>query len=74
MMEPEVMLLAGDGIYSATIPGQASGTMVAFYMQATDRFPVPADQQVPETRRRANAWRALAKFSPPEISPFIGCG
>jgi len=28
--------VAGDGIYSATIPGQASGTMVAFYVQATD--------------------------------------
>jgi hypothetical protein len=28
--------IAGDGIYSATIPGQASGTMLAFYVQATD--------------------------------------
>ena len=28
--------MAGDGVYSATIPGQASGTMVAFYVQATD--------------------------------------
>jgi lamin tail-like protein/CotH protein/Big-like domain-containing protein len=29
-------LIAGDGIYSATIPGQAGGTMVAFYVRATD--------------------------------------
>jgi hypothetical protein len=28
--------LAGDGIYSATIPGQAAGTLVAFYLSATD--------------------------------------
>jgi hypothetical protein len=37
--------LAGDGIYSATIPGQAAGTLVAYYLSATDshsaasRFP-----------------------------------
>jgi hypothetical protein len=29
-------LVAGDGIYSGTIPGQSAGTMVAFYVQATD--------------------------------------
>jgi hypothetical protein len=28
--------IAGDGIYSGTIPGQAAATMVAFYLQATD--------------------------------------
>lgn len=26
----------GDGVYSATIPGQAAGTLVAFYVQAAD--------------------------------------
>jgi hypothetical protein len=37
--------VAGDGIYSAQIPGQASGAMVAFYIRAVDgnaaetRFP-----------------------------------
>ncbi|HEX3800100.1 MAG TPA: lamin tail domain-containing protein [Verrucomicrobiae bacterium] len=37
--------VAGDGIYSATIPGQNSGQLVAFYISATDtkvastRFP-----------------------------------
>jgi hypothetical protein len=29
--------VAGDGVFSATIPGQASGTMVAFYLQTTDK-------------------------------------
>ncbi len=28
--------VAGDGLYSATIPGQASGTRVAFHIQAVD--------------------------------------
>jgi len=28
--------IAGDGIYSATIPGQPGATLVAFYVQATD--------------------------------------
>ena len=30
--------VAKDGIFSATIPGQTSGTLVAFYVQATDSF------------------------------------
>ncbi|MBN2162880.1 MAG: lamin tail domain-containing protein [Pontiellaceae bacterium] len=39
--------IAGDGIYSATIPGQSSGTMVAFFVSANDgsatsRFPEEA--------------------------------
>jgi hypothetical protein len=33
--------VAGDGIYSAKIPAQATGTMVAFYVQATDKA-IPA--------------------------------
>ncbi len=40
-------VIAGDGIYSASIPGQASGTIVTFYIAANDsqgvttRFPAP---------------------------------
>ncbi len=30
--------VAGDGIFSATIPGQPAATMVAFHIQATDAF------------------------------------
>ena len=33
--------VANDGVYSATIPGQADNALVAFYLQATDRY-VPA--------------------------------
>jgi regulation of enolase protein 1 (concanavalin A-like superfamily) len=28
--------IAGDGVYAATIPGQAAGALVAFYLEATD--------------------------------------
>jgi hypothetical protein len=46
-------VVAGDGIYSATIPGQASGTIVAFYISAVDqsgastRFPALLTDQSP---------------------------
>ena len=39
--------VAGDGIYSATIPGQTSGTMLAFYVQATDQFAPAATSKFP---------------------------
>lgn len=39
--------VAGDGIYSVTIPGQPSGTMVAFYLQAIDRAAAPASATFP---------------------------
>jgi hypothetical protein len=29
--------VAGDGVFTATIPAQAAGTMLAFYIQATDK-------------------------------------
>jgi len=31
-------MVAGDGIFSATIPGQSSGVLAAFYIQASDNF------------------------------------
>ena len=33
--------VAGDGLFSATIPGQAVNVLVAFYVEATDQF-IPA--------------------------------
>src|SRR5438445_7655444 len=45
--------VAGDGIYSAAIPGQPTGAIVAFYIQAADassiasRFPVLLDDNAP---------------------------
>jgi hypothetical protein len=47
--------VAGDGIYTAAMPGAASGTMRAFYIEASDgsattRFPtrLPPSAEVPE--------------------------
>ena len=45
--------IASDGVYSATIPGQATGTIVAFYITAQDtklgttRFPVLLNNNAP---------------------------
>ncbi len=41
--------LAGDGIYSATLNGQASGQLIAFRIQATDAASSPAATQFPTT-------------------------
>lgn len=42
-------LVAGDGLYSATIPGQSDGTMIAFYVAASDAAPAPASSTYPVT-------------------------
>jgi hypothetical protein len=39
--------IANDGIYSGTIPGQASGTMVGFYIESTDNYLAPATARFP---------------------------
>ena len=39
---------AGDGIYSATIPGQAFGVLVAFQVEALDNAPVKARAVFPD--------------------------
>ncbi|HWQ90860.1 MAG TPA: lamin tail domain-containing protein, partial [Clostridia bacterium] len=39
--------VAGDGLFSATLPGQSTGTVIAFYLQATDGFSTPATAHLP---------------------------
>lgn len=39
--------VAGDGIYTATIPGQAEGVLVAFWVEAADGAVVPATATFP---------------------------
>jgi len=56
--------IPGDGIYSATIPGQASGTMLAFYVQATDLFAPAATSKFPSD---APARECLARVG--EVQP-----
>ncbi|PYI84279.1 MAG: hypothetical protein DME26_13540 [Verrucomicrobia bacterium] len=61
--------VAGDGIYSATIPGQTSGTLVAFYVQVTDNGSPPAMGLFPEG---APARGCLVRFGDPEpVSSFV---
>jgi hypothetical protein len=56
-------LIAGDGLFTATIPGQSSNSMVAFYIEARDTlgaqsvFPLGAPQ-----------FEALVRFGDPVIS------
>ncbi|MEO8428584.1 MAG: lamin tail domain-containing protein [Verrucomicrobiota bacterium] len=39
--------VAGDGIYSATIPGQSAGKLVAFHVRAKDSFSIQATENFP---------------------------
>lgn len=62
-------LVAGDGVFTATIPGQTSGTLVAFYVTATDAAGVPKTSQLPED---APARECLIRFGEP--TPASGFG
>jgi len=61
--------VAGDGLFSATIPGQASGTLVAFRIQATDAHPSPSSRLFPPV---APAQECLVRFGDPQ--PFGSLG
>lgn len=50
---------AGDGRYSATLPGQPNAALVAFWIQATDRAGVPATREFP---RNAPVSEALIRY------------
>jgi hypothetical protein len=54
--------VAGDGLFSATIPGQASGNLVAFYVQATDGFAPAATAYFPND---APVRECLVRFGEP---------
>ena len=57
--------MAGDGVYSATMPGRSSGTLVAYYVQAIDGHPTPATGRYPDA---APALEALVRWG--ESDPF----
>ena len=56
--------VAGDGLFTATIPGQASGALVAYYIQAADSAPNPVSSRFPSG---APVNECLVKFG--EITP-----
>ncbi|MBN8245941.1 MAG: CotH kinase family protein [Verrucomicrobia bacterium] len=51
--------MAGDGIFSATLPGRPAGTLVAFHVRATDQSPAAATAQFPAD---APARECLVRF------------
>ena len=55
-----------DGLYRATIPGQAAGAIVHFYCEATDAAPTPATATWPADGRDA---RALIKVNEGGATP-----
>jgi hypothetical protein len=59
----------GDGVYSATIPGQPGDTMVAFYVQATDAASRPATTRFPNN---APTRECLVRFG--EEQPSLNYG
>lgn len=57
--------LAGDGIYSATIPGQSSGTLAAFFIEASDEQAPAASSLFPDdapTRECLIRWNDAIPF------------
>jgi regulation of enolase protein 1 (concanavalin A-like superfamily) len=51
--------VAGDGVHTAVIPAQSAGTLVAYYVQATDGHAAPAVGRYPD---EAPALEALVRW------------
>ncbi len=57
--------VAGDGLYTALIPGQPSGTLVAYFIEAEDGAATPAFASYPDD---PTAYEALVRFGDEEQS------
>ena len=65
--------LAGDGVYSGTIPGQSSGKLLAFTIEAIDGAGTPAASRYPEEALpRAFPAECLVRFGDPASSGGVG--
>ncbi|MBL9129230.1 MAG: CotH kinase family protein, partial [Verrucomicrobiales bacterium] len=66
--------VAGDGIYSARMPGRAAGSQVAFTVTASDRDPSPASSVFPAPLvfPAASVQEALVRWG--ETKPFGNLG
>jgi len=62
-------LIAGDGVYSATIPGQGAGVLIAFHLSATDGRATPASTLFPAD---APVHECLVRFGDPEVFGNLG--
>lgn len=63
--------VAGDGVYSGTIPGQATGAMVAFHVQAADAAQAPATATFPK-EASVTASECLVRFGDPVVTSGFG--
>ncbi|MGC3961203.1 MAG: lamin tail domain-containing protein [Verrucomicrobiota bacterium] len=61
--------IAGDGIFSATIPGQSANSLIAFYVEATDGFSLSVTTRFPND---APSRECLVRFG--ETQPFGSFG
>ncbi len=61
--------IAGDGLFSATIPGQAANTLVGFYIESTDAGTPTAQSVFP---LGAPQFEALVRFGDPVVSGGFG--
>ena len=61
--------VADDGIFSAMLPGQASGTLAAFYIEASDAAGTPALARFPDD---APARECLVRWGDPSYSNSFG--
>ncbi len=61
--------VAGDGVYSATIPGQTSGTMIDFFVNARDGATPGVSAKFPEN---APARQALVRFGETIVPGSLG--
>ncbi len=63
-------LIAGDGIYSGMIPGQADGTLIAFYLDAEDGHATPVHTKFPT---KAPVKECLVRFGDSVPEGELGC-
>jgi hypothetical protein len=61
--------VAGDGLYSATLPGQGAGVLVAFRVQATDGFSAPATATFPNNAPTLECLVRFGESVPPGNFP-----
>ncbi|WCJ60055.1 lamin tail domain-containing protein [Fontisphaera persica] len=61
---------AGDGLFSALIPGQANGAVVAFYLTATDAHATPATSRFPANAPGRECVVRFGEPTPPGTFPI----
>ncbi|PYJ03203.1 MAG: hypothetical protein DME25_12935, partial [Verrucomicrobia bacterium] len=57
--------LAGDGVFTGLIPGQAPGTLVAFHLEALDGFVPGASTQFPSDAPQRECLVRVGEIQPP---------